>query len=136
MIAISPRRRRTGRVTPGDVGKALYLELMKRCLTNWIHAEAGEDGFDPEVRVDGRDWPPPRGAHTMIGLKRLDNLHECIEDVLRRKVPGDLIETGVWRGGATIFMRAVLKAYGVRHRRVWVVDSFAGLPPPQQPVSS
>ena len=44
--------------------------------------------------------------------------------------PGDLIETGVWRGGATIFMRAILKARGVTDRLVWVADSFAGLPPP------
>jgi O-methyltransferase len=64
----------------------------------------------------------------MIGLRRLDNLQRCIEDVLRSEVPGDLIETGVWRGGATIFMRAVLKAYGVADRTVWVADSFQGLP--------
>jgi hypothetical protein len=66
----------------------------------------------------------------MIGLKRLDNLEFCIEEVIAKGVPGDLIETGVWRGGATIFMRAVLKAYGVTDRCVWVADSFAGLPPP------
>jgi hypothetical protein len=66
----------------------------------------------------------------MIGLKRLDNLQFCIEDVLAREVPGDLIETGAWRGGATIFMRAVLKAYSVQDRQVWVADSFEGLPPP------
>ena len=45
-------------------------------------------------------------------------------------VPGDLIETGVWRGGATILMRAILKARGVTDRVVWVADSFAGLPAP------
>jgi hypothetical protein len=45
-------------------------------------------------------------------------------------VPGDLIETGVWRGGATIFMRALLKLEGVTDRIVWVADSFEGLPPP------
>jgi hypothetical protein len=66
----------------------------------------------------------------MIGLRRLDNLQTCVEDVLRRGVPGDLIETGVWRGGATILMRAVLKAHGVTDRAVWVADSFEGLPPP------
>src|SRR5207247_7268875 len=69
-------------------------------------------------------------AHAMIGLKRLDNLEFCIEQVIAKGVPGDLIETGVWRGGATIFMRAVLKAYGVTDRYVWVADSFEGLPPP------
>ena len=66
----------------------------------------------------------------MIGLKRLNNLQHCAETVIREGVPGDFIETGVWRGGACIFMRAVLKAYGDTTRNVWVVDLFAGLPPP------
>jgi O-methyltransferase len=66
----------------------------------------------------------------MVGLKRLDNLQYCITEVLRKNIPGDLIETGVWRGGATILMRAVLKAYGDRNRCVWVADSFEGLPKP------
>lgn len=65
---------------------------------------------------------------TMIGRPRLDNLQFCVEDVIRNKVPGDMIETGVWRGGATIFMRAILKAHGVTDRTVWVADSFEGLP--------
>ena len=66
----------------------------------------------------------------MIGLRRLENLQFCVTDVLRRDVPGDLIETGAWRGGATIFMRAILKAHGDVERRVWVADSFQGLPKP------
>ena len=67
-------------------------------------------------------------SYTMVGLPRLNNIQACIEDVLRNDVEGDLIETGVWRGGATIFMRAVLKAHGVTNRKVWVADSFEGLP--------
>ena len=66
----------------------------------------------------------------MIGMKRLDNLQHCVEDTLARQVPGDLIETGVWRGGASIFMRGILRAHGVSDRTVWVADSFQGLPPP------
>jgi glycosyltransferase involved in cell wall biosynthesis len=66
----------------------------------------------------------------MIGLKWLANVRLCVESVLDLGVPGDLIETGVWRGGATIFMRAILKSHGVTDRLVWVADSFAGLPPP------
>jgi hypothetical protein len=66
----------------------------------------------------------------MIGLKRLDKLQSCIVDVLQRGVQGDLIETGVWRGGAAIFMRAILKAYGDTSRVVWLADSFRGLPKP------
>ena len=46
----------------------------------------------------------------MMGAERLNNIRHCIEDVLRNNVPGDLIETGVWRGGGVIFMRAILTA--------------------------
>ena len=83
---------------------------------------------DPKEREEGRDWPAD--AETMIGLTRLDNVQACIETVLRDGVPGDLIETGVWRGGTTIFMRGVLAAYGDATRTVWAADSFAGLPRP------
>lgn len=78
------------------------------------------------LREDGRDLP--QDAETMIGLKRLNNIQYCIEQVLQSGVEGDLIETGVWRGGATILMRGILKAYGVTDRTVWVADSFQGLP--------
>jgi O-methyltransferase len=84
---------------------------------------------DPgEARELGHDWPAE--AETMIGTRRLDNLHRCIRDALQNGVPGDLIETGVWRGGATIFMRGALSAYRDTTRAVWVADSFEGLPKP------
>jgi hypothetical protein len=66
----------------------------------------------------------------MLSLDRLDNVQRCIETVLREDIPGDVIETGVMRGGTVILMRAILKAYGVRNRVVWAADSFAGLPAP------
>lgn len=83
---------------------------------------------DNRQREEGK--ARPSRAETMIGLKRMDNIRACIESALNDDVPGDLIETGVWRGGATIFMRAVLKAHGDRTRLVWVADSFQGLPRP------
>jgi O-methyltransferase len=79
-------------------------------------------------RLLGDYWPVR--AHTMIGLKRLDNIQFCVETAIKDGIPGDLVETGVWRGGACIFMRAILKAYADTTRTVWVADSFAGLPPP------
>jgi hypothetical protein len=75
-------------------------------------------------------WGLPPWPMTMIGRIRLNNIEDCIRDVLAAGVPGDLIETGVWRGGASIFMRGVLSAYGVTDRSVFVADSFTGLPAP------
>jgi O-methyltransferase len=84
--------------------------------------------YDPKLRERGLDWPAR--ADSMIGLRRMDNIQHCVEAVIRDDVPGDLIETGVWRGGATIFMRGILKAYGDISRTVWAADSFQGLPAP------
>lgn len=83
-----------------------------------------------EDRAIGKDWP--RTAETMIGLRRLDNIQTCVEEVIAKGVPGDLIETGVWRGGSCIFMRGVLAAHGITDRVVWVADSFEGLPKPSE----
>jgi O-methyltransferase len=77
---------------------------------------------------EGGGWPV--SGLTMLGERRLDNLQRATETVLEEGVPGDLIEAGVWRGGATILMRAVLQAYGVTDRTVWVADSFEGVPLP------
>ena len=83
---------------------------------------------DLTKRSEGRDWPI--AGETMIGLRRLDNLQNCICNIVANKVEGDLIEAGVWRGGAAIFMRAVIQALGDMKRKVWVADSFRGLPKP------
>lgn len=82
----------------------------------------------PAEREEGKIWPGY--ACSMIGLKRLNNIQSCVETVLKDGIPGDLIETGVWRGGACILMRAILAARGVEDRRVFLADSFEGLPKP------
>jgi O-methyltransferase len=115
---------------------ALYLDLIERCLTNTVYGDGYTDWrapdverpFDASLRELGRDWP--RQAHTMIGQRRLRNLRELVETAIREDIPGDLIETGAWRGGACILMRATLAAFGDQERRVYVADSFQGLPPP------
>lgn len=105
----------------------LYLDLVKRSVTNLIYARS-EPHFDAEKRANGWDWPAV--AHTMIGMKRLDNIQTCFQIAIEDRVEGDLIETGVWRGGAVILMRALLAAYGISNRSVWCADSFEGLPTP------
>lgn len=111
----------------GPTGRAERLLAVAAGRTGAVLARAVPDGYvDHE---SGRHLIAPPGAFTMIGRARLAQLRGCIEDVLRDGVPGDVIETGVWRGGATIFMTAVLRAHG-SDRNVYVADSFKGLPPP------
>ena len=64
----------------------------------------------------------------MVGSKRLENLEMLVGRLEAQKTAGDLIECGVWRGGASLFMRGLLKAHGITDRTVHLVDSFDGLP--------
>ncbi len=140
---------------------SLYLDLLKRLLTRTLFPEellpvepqtrfrkfasaplrsaASILGVElvrrvpvqPGQREEGGEWP--RTAETMIGIRRLDNIQEAIKTVIAETIPGDWLETGVWRGGASIFARACLAAYGDTSRTVWLADSFQGLPKPSLP---
>jgi O-methyltransferase len=138
-------------VTDLDV-RSLYLNLIRLYLTRYgmrermpaqwplrrrLHLKTlntlnpmllGASPLGRRKRDLGRDWPAE--AETMIGMQRLTSLQRCVETVLADDIPGDLVECGVWRGGACILMRAVLAAYGDETRCVWLADSFAGVPPP------
>jgi O-methyltransferase len=134
-------------VTDRDA-RSLYLDLIRRDLTRYGIDElvpvrwplrrpllktlslmlVRKRLFDRRKRDLGLDWPAD--AETMIGMQRLTSLQRSVETVLADDIPGDLVECGVWRGGASILMRAVLEAYGDETRCVWLADSFAGVPRP------
>ncbi len=117
-IPWSPKSR-IGKLVGGAIGARLLvknLQIVRRIP------------FESEKRQLGRDWPI--SAVTMIGVKRLQNICDCIRSVVMDRIPGDVVETGVWRGGGSIMMKAALEAYGDNSRIVWCADSFQGLPAP------
>jgi O-methyltransferase len=116
---LEPKRRRPIKRILALVSRTLEKRQLQLVQMRTVTAEHREQG---KVL--------PAYADTMIGLKRLNNLQLCVETAIRDGIPGDLIETGVWRGGACIFMRAILAAHGIRDRKVFVADSFEGLPKP------
>lgn len=110
----------------------LYLELLKGVLTDTIYgSEPDLAGSSPTRFMSDFIEHYIRGrAISMLPVARLNNIQSCVDAALKNNIKGDLIETGVWRGGAVIFMRAMLEARGVTDRLVWAADSFEGLPEP------
>lgn len=80
--------------------------------------------------IGGLVWPTV--GETMIGLHRMNNVECCVEQIIKDNIEGDFIETGVWKGGTCIYMRALLKEYKIKDKIVWVADSFEGLPKPNE----
>ena len=127
---------------PGPDAAALrraYLDLLKLSVCDLAGTSTGsvgalDDGrvMSRELRGDavrlrsaGMDWPLQ--GLTMIGLRRLDDLQACVEQVVADGVAGDVIEAGAWRGGASLVVRATLTTLGDT-RTVCVADSFQGFP--------
>lgn len=120
---------------PADHGiRDAYLDLIKRSVTNYAYL-GGDTPFEKFQAASHYDlqqsqWkidPLSRPA-SLLTKGQLDLIEKVIATLHQRRVPGDLLEAGIWRGGAIILMRAVLAAYGISDRRVFAADSFAGIP--------
>lgn len=125
--------------------KDIYLNTLRDSLTGHSYQDGKSAsiflrylakffGFRIEFPMTHKErdcglvWPAH--ALTMVGTKRLDNLRYCIESVISDSVEGDIVECGVWRGGASIYAAGVLMANN-SDRHVWLCDSFDGLPLPE-----
>jgi O-methyltransferase len=140
-LAAAPAIRATGpgSGSPADLRRA-YLDLLELALCDLVGTTTGSVGLGDagavasrelagdqlRLRAAGMDWP--LHGLTMVGLTRLHDLQACVESVVAEGIQGDLVEAGVWRGGASLLMRAALDALGDRDRTVVVADSFQGFP--------
>jgi O-methyltransferase len=127
-IAAKPRERHTlkARFPP----KRLVLGALQRVLARWNLEMVRVINCDESDYMESGDSASNRAedAESMVGLMQFNTMQTLIQKVIRSGVPGDLLEAGVWRGGISIFMKGVLDAHGDQTRKVWVVDSFRGLP--------
>ena len=108
--------------------KSLIKNKLLNLAANYNIGLIKYEKIDKNIIDEGKYWPDI--AYSMLGQKRIDNVQYCCETAIKEQIPGDFIECGVWRGGTTIFMKAILKAYSIKDRTVWVADSFEGLPKP------
>jgi O-methyltransferase len=101
---------------------------------------AGEEFSENEMLQVGNIIPLPavedewsarwgNDTFTMVTWYGIDNLAQCLEDVIQNNIEGDFIETGVWRGGLCILAKYIFD-YHKQNRKVFVADSFEGLPKP------
>lgn len=69
---------------------------------------------------------------TMTGEARLLALIDAVRYCVRREIPGDLVECGVWRGGSVLAMILTLQELGVDDREIYLFDTFEGMTEPTE----
>jgi hypothetical protein len=68
---------------------------------------------------------------TMTSIERMYALYEACRYIGRAGLEGDVVECGVWRGGSSMMAALTLSDAG-DERRLWLYDTFEGMPPPSE----
>ena len=70
--------------------------------------------------------------YTLTSRERIVTLADAVEYVVRRGIPGDFVECGVWMGGSAMVIAKTLVRLGVRDRGIWLYDTFGAMPDPDE----
>jgi len=108
--------------------------VVKNFINNSLNDEQIKMLTEQEIPSHLMQWVEFQHLNTsfsMVGYQRLTNLENLILDVIDKKVEGSIIETGVWKGGACMFIKYMLKRLN-SNKKLYVADSFEGLPKPNE----
>jgi O-methyltransferase len=67
---------------------------------------------------------------TMTGPDKIYALIQAVRYVARHRIPGDVVECGVWRGGSMQAVARTLASAGDTSRDLHLFDTYEGMPPP------
>jgi len=70
--------------------------------------------------------------HTLSTAARISALCDGVEYVVRNRIPGDLVECGVWKGGSMMAAALTLQRLGDTTRDLYLFDTFTGMAEPGQ----
>jgi len=48
-----------------------------------------------------------------------------IEEICKNNIEGDIVCIGVFKGGASLYLKSLFEEYGI-HKKLWLIDSFSG----------
>jgi len=93
-----------------------------------------ESGLAPDLMADNDFMPLFHFCRpfTMTSPERLFSLFQSVKYIIKNNIPGDFVECGVWKGGSAMMMAKVLLYLGVKDRKIWLYDTYEGMPPPSE----
>ena len=108
--------------------------LFKR-LKRWFRTDGGRTGsssksIPADVPAVDRATIERVRPYTGTYIARILALIEAVRYLSRNRIPGDLVECGVWRGGSMMAAALTLLAEGDTSRNLYLFDTFQGMSAP------
>jgi len=70
-------------------------------------------------------------SYTMTSAERLFALCQAVRYIVNYRIPGDVVECGVWKGGSMMAVARTLLENGDNSRSLYLFDTFKGMVPSQ-----
>jgi O-methyltransferase len=126
-------------VTGTQSAKPTYLDSLKPFVRRYVPFQVRR-AIRELPALPKETWSEIRLAslvedvrpYTMVHEPSLLSLAAQVATCLQEEIPGDFVECGTWRGGASFLMAKLLEQNKVSDRKVWMFDSFEGLPVPTE----
>lgn len=68
--------------------------------------------------------------YTMTSAARVVALCDAVRYLVENRIPGDIVECGVWKGGSMMAVAQVLTSLGETERHLYLFDTFEGMTAP------
>jgi hypothetical protein len=94
----------------------------------WNYKNGFPPDFEPAVQKTIRSVAP----YTSCSAERVYALIQAVEYVVKNGIQGDFVECGVWRGGSMMAVAETLLRLEERNRQLYLYDTFAGMPQPEE----
>ncbi len=84
----------------------------------------------PELSAFDRETLVLVRPYTMTSQERVQALILATRHIARRRIPGAIVECGVWRGGSMLAVARTLADAGDVARDLYLFDTYSGMPAP------
>ncbi|MCB9246929.1 MAG: class I SAM-dependent methyltransferase [Flavobacteriales bacterium] len=114
--------------------------MLREKTINWIQFKLGKVGYkiclslNKVVEMDERflRFYELCKPFTMTSREKMYTLYKSVCYIVQNRIPGDLVECGVWKGGSSMLIALTLKELGDETRNIWLYDTFEGMTPPTE----
>ena len=69
--------------------------------------------------------------YTMTSVERGYALYTSVRYIVEKNIKGNIVESGVWRGGSSMLIALTLLEFDTSDRNLFLFDTFSGMPEPE-----
>ncbi len=111
---------------------AMIINLLRKWLQKYGYTLVGKDNIPADILQDEQFLKYYKAVRpcTMTSVERLYSLLLALRYISANNISGDFVECGVWKGGSSMLMALHLREITNQDTKIFMYDTFAGMPPP------